>query len=214
MFQILHIEWKFWITFGRIFGEEDVREFFWHLKIPKIQSLSIFPIYFPWLSLCFLWLRKSGLPFYSKTLHHLFYQKLFFHISPSEIQSFLQGQSQWSFHLRSFLHDLKTFFWTFIMLQTFLVAFMFCSVSCGPIYIILSQLLNDVLLWQRTGSYIFIVPWKSQAPCLAHNRGFKHMHLLFYFIPVLCLWEELLCIMESPGTKTIISLGSICNTVI
>lgn len=48
----------------------------------------------------------------------------------------------------------------------------------------------------KTGSYIFILPWKCLVPWLAHN-----ICIYYFVIPLLCLWEEHHCIVESPGTK-------------
>ena len=53
------------------------------------------------------------------------------------------------------------YLWTFKMLQSFLVAFILCSVFCGHIYIILFLLLNNVLLWQRLDLIYSLYPGKA-----------------------------------------------------
>lgn len=81
---------------------------------------------------------------------------------------------------------------------------------------ILSLLLNitkQCSSLAKTGYFIFIVPWESWAPCLAHKGLQTYAFVILFYICPLPM-EEHLCIMESPGTKTTISLGSICNTVI
>lgn len=85
----------------------------------------------PWLSLCFPCLRNNGLLFYSRTLYHLFHQKLFLShfslwnsISPS---SSISASS--SFMILLIWHT-RLFVWTFKILHTSLVAFIFCLLLC------------------------------------------------------------------------------------
>lgn len=54
---------------------------FWHLKIPKIQSLSIFPIYFPWLFMFSTVKEKWATILLQNTTSSLLSKTLFSHFS-------------------------------------------------------------------------------------------------------------------------------------
>lgn len=153
MFQILHIVWTFWIYFGKFVLKVRVsRGDIIFFGIQRFEKFSPQVLFSSWLSLYVLCLRKSGLLFYSGTLYHLFHQKLF-HISPSEIQSLLQVQSQLALSLWSFLHDTHPLFF-----QTFKIL----STSCG-IYFLLC-VVWPCLFFGRNCILFIYWPWKCLAP--------------------------------------------------
>lgn len=159
MFQSFHIPWVFWIDFDSCFlgGMEWLSRcdiiIFGIQRFQKSHPQVPFHFYFSWIALCFLCLRKRRLLFYSGTLYHLFHQ-IFFHISPFEMQSSRQGESQLPLPLWSSLHD--THMCSFELLKYscdiyFLLHIMWSYIS----YTISSTKQSSFLA--GTGFYIFIV---------------------------------------------------------
>lgn len=173
----------------------------WHNILGAFKDLknSIPKSFFTlWQTLCFLWLRNSGLLFFSGTLYCLFHQKLF-HIFPSEIQSLLQVQAQLALPLWSFLHGTHACVFELLKYFTLLVWHLFSVFYCVATH-------REACLLPVWGWGIFIhCPWKCWALCLSQNRASRTYTLLMWCSPLLCLWEGHLCIMESSLTKT--SLG-------
>lgn len=135
-------------------------------------------------------------------------KKSFFHISPCEIQSLLQVQSQLALPLWSFLYGTHACLFELLKYFILLLWHLFSAFYCVTTH-------RESCLFPGMDWIIFIhCPWKCLASCLAQNRGFTDIRIFnVMFTTPLCLWEGHLCIMESPVTKTT-TLGSIWNTVV
>lgn len=72
--------------------------------------------------------------------------------------------------------------------------------------VIFSLLLNDVPPWKRVDLIYSLFPGNDYPHAFAAQGLDEHIHLVFYAVPLLCLWEGRLCPKESPSAKTTISL--------
>lgn len=154
-----------WTYFGGMSRYDRIA--FGTQRFPKYNAQVLFHFYFPWLSFCFLCLRKRGLLFYWETLHHPFHQKLFLsHFSFWNSIPLSRSISAISLLLVLLTWYKHLLFWTFKVLYTSLVAFIFCFISCDRTYSIPPFLLNNVLLGK---DWISCIHWSLEMPGTMHS---------------------------------------------